>query len=138
MKLVNPFGFATAGRLTDWSLLLLRITFGSMMFINHGLGKFQKFTSGEEIRFPSVFGLGAEASMGLAVFSEVVCAILIILGLFTRLAAIPLIFTMLYALLVIHIDDPIKKMESAILFLVPFIILFWQGGGKYSVDEFIS
>jgi len=138
MKLVNPFGFATQGRLVDLSLLLLRITFGGLMFLNHGLGKFNKLMAGGEIKFASVFGMGPELSLGLAVFAEVVCALMVVIGLFTRMAVIPLIITMLVAIFVIHIGDPFKKMESAIIYLIPFLVLFWNGSGKYSVDEFIS
>lgn len=138
MKLVNPFGFATQGRLTDLSLLLLRITFGGLMFINHGLGKFNKLMAGGEIKFASVFGMGPELSLGLAVFAEALCAIMVVFGLFTRLAVIPLIITMLVAIFVIHIEDPFKKMELAIVYLIPYLVLFWNGSGKYSVDEYIS
>ena len=138
MKLVNPFGFATQGRLTDLSLLLLRLAFGGLMFLNHGLGKFNKLMAGGEIKFANVFGMGPELSLGLAVFAEVVCALMVVIGLFTRIAVIPLIITMLVAILVIHIDDPLKKMESAIIYLIPYLVLFWNGSGKYSVDEFIS
>lgn len=138
MSLVNPFGFATNGRLTDLSLLLLRVTFGGLMFINHGLGKFNKLMAGGEIKFASVFGMGPELSLGLAVFAEVLCAIMIVLGLFTRLAVIPLIITMLVAIFVIHISDPFKKMEMAIIYLIPYLVLLWNGSGKYSVDEYIS
>ena len=138
MKLVNPFGFATQGRLTDLSLLLLRLAFGGLMFLNHGLGKFNKLMAGGEIKFASVFGMGPELSLGLAVFAEVLCAIMVVIGLFTRMAVIPLIITMLVAIFVIHIGDPFKKMESAIIYLIPYLVLFWNGSGKYSVDEFIS
>ena len=138
MKLVNPFGFATQGRLTDLSLLLLRITFGGLMFLNHGLGKFNKLMAGGEIKFASVFGMGPELSLGLAVFAEVLCALMVVIGLFTRTAVIPLIITMLVAIFVIHIDDPFKRMESAIIYLIPYLVLFWNGSGKYSVDEYIS
>lgn len=138
MKLVNPFGFATSGRLTDLSLLLLRVTFGGLMFLNHGLGKFNKLIAGGEIKFANVMGMGPELSLGLAVFAEALCALLVVIGLFTRMAVIPLIITMLVAIFVIHIGDPFKKMESAIIYLIPYLVLFWNGSGKYSVDEFIS
>ena len=108
------------------------------MFLNHGLGKFNKLMAGGEIKFASVFGMGPELSLGLAVFAEVACALMVVIGLFTRMAVIPLIITMLVAIFVIHIDDPLKKMESAIIYLIPYLVLFWNGSGKYSVDEYIS
>jgi len=63
---------------------------------------------------------------------------MVALGLLTRMAVVPLIITMLVAAFVIHGGDPFKKMESALLYLIPFIVIFWQGAGKFSIDEFIS
>lgn len=138
MNLFNPLGFARNGLLADLSLLLLRITFGGLMLINHGLGKFNKLMAGGEIKFASVFGMGPEMSLGLAVFAEVLCAGMVVFGLLTRMAVIPLIITMLVAAFVIHGDDPFKKMEMALLYLIPYIVIFWQGAGKFSIDEYIS
>lgn len=138
MNLFNPLGFARNGILTDLSLLLLRITFGGLMLVNHGLGKLDKLMAGGEIKFASVMGMGPEMSLSLAVFAEVLCAGMVALGLLTRMAVVPLIITMLVAAFVIHGGDPFKKMESALLYLIPFIVIFWQGAGKFSIDEFIS
>ncbi len=138
MNLFNPLGFARNGILTDLSLLLLRITFGGLMLINHGMGKFSKLMAGGEIKFASVMGMGPEMSLSLAVFAEVVCAGMVVFGLLTRMAVIPLIITMLVAAFVIHGDDPFKKMEMALLYLIPYIVIFWQGAGKFSIDEYIS
>ena len=138
MKLLNPFGFNDSGRLGDLSLLLLRITFGGLMFLNHGLGKFNRLTGGEEIKFMDFMGLGPEISLGLVVLAEAVCAILIVLGLFTRLATIPLIITMLVAIFMVHWNDPFGDKEMALLYLIPFITLFFSGAGKYSIDDKIG
>lgn len=136
MKLLNPFGFRESGN--DFALLLLRITFGGLMLLNHGLGKYGKLTGGEEIKFMDFMGLGPDVSLGLVVFAEVVCALLIVFGLFTRLASIPLIFTMLVAVFMIHWGDPFAKKEMAILYLIPFLILFFKGAGRFSLDSLID
>lgn len=121
----------------DLSLLLLRIIFGGFMLINHGLGKMDKLMAGGEIKFPDPFGVGAEISLGLAVFAEVICAALLVLGLLTRLALIPLIITMLVAAFVVHLGDGLKDMEAAILYLIPYGIIFINGAGKYSLDKLL-
>ena len=89
------------------------------------------------IQFADPFGMGPEFSLYLAVFAEVICALLLILGLFTRLASIPLIVTMLVAIFVVHIGDPFNKMEKAILYLIPYITLSITGSGRYSLDEIL-
>ena len=137
MSLVNPLGF-NDGQFSDLSLLLLRLCFRGLMCINHGIGKFHKFFGDEPIKFGDPLGIGMEASLGLAVFSEVLCAIMVVFGLLTRLAVIPLIITMIVAAFVVHIDDPFKKMEAALLYLIPYLILLWHGGGKCSIDALIG
>ena len=122
----------------DLGLFLLRLTFGGLMFINHGWGKLLKLFGDEPIKFADPFGLGMTASLGLAVFAEVICALLLIIGLFTRWATIPLIITMLIAIFVVHISDPFMRMEKAILFLVPYLIIYLTGPGKFSVDHMLG
>lgn len=70
-----------------------------------------KLFGGEEITFADPFGLGPAPSLALAVFAEVFCSILIMLGIFTRLSVIPLIITMLVAWLMVHISDPFGDQE---------------------------
>lgn len=118
----------------DLGLLLLRLIFGGFMIINHGLGKMDKLLAGGDIKFANPIGLGMELSLQLTVFAEIICAGLLILGAFTRFALIPLIFTMLVAIFVIHGADPFSDKEGALSYLIPYIILFVNGAGKYSVD----
>lgn len=61
---------------TDIGLLILRVFLGLGMCLGHGLGKWTKLFSGEEIHFADPFGLGAFTSLAVAVFAEVVCSIL--------------------------------------------------------------
>ena len=138
MNLINPLGFREDGRLTDLSLLLVRICFGGLMLVNHGMGKFYKLFGDDPIKFGDPLGIGMEASLGLAVFAEVLCAGLLVIGLFTRLSAIPLIITMLVAAFIVHGGDPLKKMEMALLYLIPYLVLLFNGAGRYSIDELIE
>lgn len=72
--------------------------------------------------------------MALVVFAEMFCSLAIILGFAVRLAAIPLIITMLVAAFIIHGDDPWQKKEFALLYLTPFLVLVFSGAGRYSLD----
>lgn len=119
----------------DLSLLLIRLTAGGFMF-SHGWGKMMKLTSGN-FEFADPIGLGPELSLGLAVFAEILCAFLLVIGLFTRLAAIPLIVTMIVAVFIVHSGDDFGKKELGLFYLVNYIVLFLSGAGKYSVDTII-
>ena len=108
------------------------------MMLSHGLPKLQKLTSGAPVEFASVLGMSPELSLGLAVFAEVFCSILLIIGLATRLATIPLIITMLVAVLSIHADDPFGKKEPALHYLLVYLVILLAGPGRYSLDHLIS
>ena len=118
-------------------LLILRVGIGAMMMLAHGWGKVLSFTE-KSVNFSDPLGVGSEVSMALATSAEFFCAFLVVIGLATRLAAIPLAFTMLTAALVIHADDPWAKQEFALLYAVPFLTLILTGPGKISVDGWLT
>ena len=120
----------------DAGILIFRVTI-SLLMLSHGIPKLMKFFAGEPVSFASVFGLGTIASLSLIVFAEVVCSILLLFGLATRLALIPLITAMSIVVLHIHAEDPLVVKEKALLFLLSFVILFFTGSGKYSLDNMI-
>jgi putative oxidoreductase len=121
----------------DYIILLLRITVAVFM-ITHAIPKMNKLIAGGEIQFPDPLGMGPTVSLVLAVFAELICSILIGFGFLTRLAAFPLIITMAVAAFIVHAGDPFKQKELSLMYLVLYIVLFFIGSGKYSVDYFIS
>jgi len=122
----------------DISLLLFRLYVGFAMFYGHGLRKFNKLIGDEDITFADPFGIGPAPSLALAVFAEVFCSFLIVLGLFTRLATIPLIITMLVAWLMVHSGDPFGDQELPVFYLISYIVIFLQGSGWYSLDALMN
>jgi putative oxidoreductase len=120
----------------DSLVLFLRITISALM-LSHGIPKLISLLSGN-IQFASVFGLGPDLSLSLAVFAEVVCSIFILFGLGIRFAVIPLIITMLIAVFHIHVTDPFAKQELGLFYLVGYVILFFTGSGRYSLDYHIQ
>lgn len=121
---------------TDVALVFIRVSIALLM-LTHGLPKLAMFFSDEPIVFTSVFGMSQPVTLALAVFAEVFCSLLILVGLGTRFAAIPLIFTMAMAVFYIHSADPFSIKEMATLYLIGFTFLFIMGGGKYSLDNII-
>ncbi len=89
-------------------------------------------------RFADPFHIGSTTSLSMVVFAEFFCAAFIILGLFTRLAAVPLIIAMSVALFFAHKGEFFGKGETAGLFLTCFIVLLFTGPGKVSLDRFIG
>ena len=117
-------------------LLILRIGFAGIMAVRHGLPKLLAFTD-KMHHFRDPLGISSTLSLTLTVCAEFFCAILVVLGLFTRLASFPVAFAMAVAFFVVHASDPFAKKEMAMLFMLAFSTLFCTGGGKYSLDAFI-
>ena len=135
MKKILKVNEATAA--TDIAVLIARIGIATLM-LTHGLPKLMMLISGGQIMFPPVFGMSPEVSLALAVFAEVVCSVLLLAGLGTRLVLIPLFVTMLIAALLIHSADPFAVKEPAILYSLVFGTLFLTGSGRYSLDYLLQ
>ena len=105
--------------------------------LSHGYGKLEKIMAGN-VQFGDPIGLGPEVSIILVVFAEVLCALFLLFGIFTRLASIPLAFTMAVAAFIVHAEDGFGKQEMSLLYLTIFIVLLILGGGKYSLQSLMS
>lgn len=117
----------------DYSILLLRIGAGLMIF-THGFPKLMKVLNGN-FAFADPIGLGPEVSLILAAFAEGICALFIVVGLWTRLSAVILSINMAVAFFIAHAGDPFSAKEKSLLFLLLFVVILFTGGGKYSVDK---
>ena len=123
-------------RLYNFVLFLIRITIALFM-LTHGLKKIDLLLSDEPLQFADPFGIGATASLMLTVFAEVVCSALLIIGLATRLAVLPLIITMVVAVFMIHGSDGFERQELGGIYLMVYVLLLITGSGKYSLDHLI-
>lgn len=116
------------------SILMMRVSIGCLMLFAHGLPKIQNY-AGYSQGFPDPIGLGVELSLIMAIFTEVVLSIFLILGLFTRFSTLGLAITMIVAIVGVHLNDPWNKIEFALLYLLPYIAIFISGAGRYSLDS---
>lgn len=117
----------------DLALLIFRVGISGLM-LTHGFPKLIRFFGNDEIAFADPLGLGETFTFTFAVFAEFICSVLIILGLGTRLAVIPLILTMAVAVLIVHVPDGLGMQELPLLYMFGYILLFLTGSGKFSLD----
>lgn len=125
-----------ADALADAALLILRVLAGFAIAYFHGLGKippspgFVEGVAGLGFPLPTVFAWAA----GLA---EFVGGLLLVVGLFTRPAALSLLFTMLVAFFLRHADDPFAQKEKAYLFGAIALFFLLVGAGRFSLDALL-
>ena len=124
-------------KLQDFGLLAVRLLSGGMM-LTHGLPKFDRLFGEGPVKFADPFGLGPEISLGLVLFAEVGCSLLVMAGFKTRWATLPLLFTMLMAAFYAHGSDPFSDKELSLTFFTLFLSILISGGGRVSLDGWIE
>ena len=78
------------------------------------------------------------ASAIVSVYAQCVCAVLYLLGLFTRPAAVVMIFNFTFALLMVHLGDPYPPAALAFAMFSGSLFLLLYGPGEPSVDDWLS
>ena len=119
------------GQGADWLYLIARILLG-IVFLLHGLMKFGIVDGKSSVTLLSL--------MGLAGVIEIVVGLLLITGLFVRLAALIGSIEMIIAWFMVHVSHGIWNPlanggEPAVLFLAAFLVLLAYGAKKWSLDK---
>ena len=74
----------------------------------------------------------------LAATTEIVGVVLLALGLFTRIISIPLMVTMVVAIVTVHLSNGFEAgnngYEIPLYYLIMLLTLVIYGGGKFSLD----
>jgi putative oxidoreductase len=84
-------------------------------------------------------GLGLPTALAtVAIVAELAVAILLFLGLFTRLASLLVILLMTGALIFVHSGSSFGDMELPFVVLAAGISLLFTGGGSLSLDKRLS
>ena len=124
---------SVGGSLASFGLMVLRCAIGAMM-LTHGLAKLSNFSAMSQTFDP--IGIGGALSLSLVIFAEVFCSIALMLGLLTRLAAIPLIVAMCVAVST-YAGQPFAAKELALLYLSFYAVILMIGSGRYSIDRLL-
>ena len=123
----------------DFGLLVLRLSTGGLLLF-HGFSKL--------INGVGPIG-GMLTAMGLPSFIaygtllvELVAAMFIVFGLWTRAAAVAVAFNMVIAILMVHVSQIFSlspeggwAIELPMLYLLPALALAFTGGGRYAITR---
>lgn len=126
-----------ASRWDEWAqdlgLFFLRVSGALFLLWVHGLPKLLNY-SAQLLVIEDPFHLGANVTLMLAIFAEVLCPLLIIAGIFVRLACLPILSVLLIALLVVHPQWTLDEGQFGWLLLILFTSLFIAGPGRLALN----
>ena len=104
--------------------------------VDFGLDKASHFAEMAKKFPPIVFN--SQVSLGLVVFAEVGCSVLLIIGLLSRFASLGLAINMGVAFFIAHKASLAMgpgSGELAFIYLAGYVALFFSGPGKLSADK---
>jgi putative oxidoreductase len=123
----------------DLGRLLLRLGLGALILL-HGIAKVR---GGIDPVIQAVTGAGLPAFVAYGVYvGEVVATVLVLVGWYTRSAALVIAINMVFAIYLVHRADLFKlaasggyALELQALYLIVAIAIALLGPGRYSIDE---
>lgn len=129
---------------TQAGLALLRIWTGATLFLRHGWEKQPAHWAQFIAHFPNPIGLGSHPSFFIAFFSDFVCAILLMIGLGTRWAALYCLGNIFVAWAFVHHFGFFAKGpgsdhgELMVLYMGALLTLVIAGPGAASLDRILT
>lgn len=117
----------------DLGLLFLRLSGALFLLKVHGLPKLLDY-SRQVQGIEDPFHLGANLTLTLAIFAEVICPLFIAVGLLARLACLPVLFLLGVALWVVHPQWSLEQGQFGWLLLIIFTTLLIAGPGRFALN----
>ncbi|HTQ66684.1 MAG TPA: DoxX family protein [Puia sp.] len=112
---------------------VLRISLAFNMVYNHGLAKIKNFSEWQH-DFYDPLHIGHKSSLIVVIFLEAFVSLFLLLGIFSRIAALLLVLEMCVIAFMYQRGQPLIRYENALLFLSGFLCILFIGPGKLSVD----
>ena len=133
IKIISPY---TSQPVFGLGMLFLRVATSLEIAIVHGFKKIGVGVSAAET-IPNPLHLPAAFNNAFAISANIVFPFLVLLGLFTRLAALPTLAVTLTGYFVVHWHDALLLKDTPFIYSVIFLTIFILGPGKYSIDNLI-
>jgi len=118
-------------------LLLLRVIGGALL-ISGRAWTWQTLIDSNRVLESTGWILGGEIGWFLTLFSECLCTLLVMFGMFTKFASVPPAVAMMIAGLALPGGTAWSERELYFLLALPFFVLSFTGAGEYSVDSRIK
>ena len=121
-----------------FGVVFIRLAFGFHL-LYYSWDDVINLTAGDHAEFLNSLGIPFPAVMSwVYILTQFIGGIFIIVGLKTRLIAIPLIITFFVAYFLVHGSDPYKDAYPALQMLAVSLFFLFNGSGKVSIDDYLK
>ncbi len=137
-KLIRNILFSEIGsRTNNIALLLFRVVFAIELMLVHGLKKIDVNGRDAEV-IPNPIGFPDWFNQAFATGAMLVFPFFILIGLFTRFAALPALAITLTGYFVVHAHDALAEKDGPFTYSIMLLLIVVLGAGKYSVDNYLT
>lgn len=133
---------STNNRYNDVGLLIMRVVVGGCLVLKHGTEKafdFHTMATNTRLPFPDPIHIGVVASLVIALLSDFICGLFVIMGLGTRIAAAFAFVNILVAWITVHhfsfFGPRADHGEIIVLMMGGMAAFVFTGAGRYSIDH---
>ncbi|HZH97213.1 MAG TPA: DoxX family protein [Flavisolibacter sp.] len=118
-------------------MLLFRIALSLELIVVHGFKKVGLNVAAAE-KIPNPLQLNEALNYTFAVSANLVFPVFVILGLFTRIAILPILAVTVTGYFAVHWNDPLPVKDMPFMYSLSYLLVLVLGPGRYSIDYFID
>lgn len=118
-------------------MLFFRTAISLELIIVHGLKKLG-INGAERENIPNPFHLNEAFNDIIAISANLLFPVFVIIGLFTRIAVLPILAVTLTGYFVVHLNDVLSTKDIPFMYSLAYLLILVLGPGRYSVDYLID
>ena len=128
---------STSAGTFNFSMLVFRVVLSLELMVVHGFKKIGIHVAEAE-KVPNPLHLPEVINNAFAISANLIFPVLVILGLFTRIAILPILAVTLTGYFVLHWNDALLIKDTPFMYSLSYLLIMVLGPGRYSVDYFIE
>jgi putative oxidoreductase len=121
-------------KLFNWAMLCFRVFISIELIVVHGLKKIGVGVQEAE-HIPNPLHLPESLYNGFAIAANLFFPLMVIAGICTRLATLPILAVTVTGYFVIHGHGTLLEKDTPFMYSLAFLLIAVLGAGKYSIDN---
>jgi putative oxidoreductase len=119
------------------AMFAFRVLVSVQLMTTHGLKKLGIGVEQAEV-VPNPLGLPEQLNSLFATSANLFFPVLVIVGLFTRLATLPVLAVTMTGYFILHWNDSLPEKDMPFMYSLSFLLILLFGPGKFSIDYLIN